>query len=55
MEKFLSVQEVAELIGKNYRQVQHMLVTHKLKGKKVGWAWVINRKDIPEDWITKEA
>jgi len=48
MEKLYSISEVAEMLGLKYDQVWYMIMTRRLKARKVGWNWIISEEDIPK-------
>lgn len=46
MGKFYTPREAAKLLGLSYQQVILRLRRGQIKGKKVGWVWVIYAKDL---------
>jgi hypothetical protein len=40
------VQEIGRYIGRNARQVYHLLQTHKLPAQKIGAIWVARRSQL---------
>jgi len=54
MEKLYTPEEIAKMYNKSYYQVIYALMTGRLKGHKIGWAWVVNDSDLPKKWPERE-
>ena len=48
--KLLTVEQVAQRYGKNYKQVLYAIERGALRAEKVGWAWIIREEDLPDEW-----
>ena len=48
MEKYYSVEDVAEILGFKEKTVREWLRTGKLKGKKIGRLWRVKESDLEE-------
>jgi hypothetical protein len=44
------VKDLMKIFDKSYHQVTYALSIGKLKGKKIGWVWVVDPRDIPKEW-----
>ncbi|MCA9659602.1 MAG: helix-turn-helix domain-containing protein [Myxococcales bacterium] len=44
----LSIKEAADIIGKSERTVRHMAQTGRLRARRIGSRWVINRADLED-------
>lgn len=46
MEDLITVKQAAEILGIKPQRVLNLIKTGKLPARKVGWFWIINRKDV---------
>lgn len=48
MEPFYTPREVAKLLGLSYQQVILRCQKGTIKAHKVGWGWIILKRDLPD-------
>lgn len=48
MSEMISVREAAKLMGITPQQVLNQIRRSQLPAQKIGWNWVINKKDLPK-------
>lgn len=46
VEDLITVKEASEILGIKPQRVLNLIKTGKLPARKVGWFWIINRKDV---------
>lgn len=49
-ENLLTTDQVAQHFKVPVRYVLRMIRLKRLKAKKLGWIWLINRADLPDKW-----
>lgn len=45
--EYYTPKEVSEILGLSYQQVILRLQKGLIKGHKMGWSWIIYKKDLP--------
>jgi excisionase family DNA binding protein len=47
-EEWITTQEAAEIIGVSIKQVSHLLLNGRIKGKKFGRFWMVDKQSAEE-------
>lgn len=55
LKDFVSVKQVARRYGIPAQQVYRAIRMKKLKARKVGWALLIHKSDLPDKWFDSSA
>lgn len=54
MEDLLTISEVAKIYNVPERNVRYAIKSGKIKASRIGWIWVIERKNLPKTWFGRE-
>lgn len=49
-ERLYTVSQAASLMGVKPTTIIRAIRAKKLKARKIGWQWVINKGDLPQRW-----